>query len=131
MKYSLNNHNDTTQERAAMVRGIREMFPIIKAIGKLETCYNSININDSKGVPMAHAHNGIQYEDFGRICVADDSLLLEKNGKPSQVLLHEVAHLMVAEIDECIGHGEEWGLQYNTLRYDWGYEWLDNPTTYD
>jgi len=43
----------------------------------------------------AHAHNDVEDEWYGWLCFDKPSRVLTKTGRPTQVLLHEIAHLRV------------------------------------
>lgn len=44
---------------------------------------------------LAHAHNDPDDEWYGWICIDRASRVLTKTGKPTTILLHEIAHLKV------------------------------------
>lgn len=57
-----------------------------------------------------HAHSHIDNDDMwqGWICVADPGKVITSGGKPTQLILHELAHI----IHESPSHGKKW---YDTV----------------
>lgn len=59
---------------------------------------------------VAHAHNDIEDENFGLICIRDLRSIIHNN-RLSSTILHELAHLQVPDEN----HGKKWKNQYENL----------------
>jgi hypothetical protein len=59
----------------------------------------------------AHNHHGDRY--FGWVCVLSAKRLFTASGGPSQLMLHEVAHLLVPDQ----GHTDRWRAQARAIGY--------------
>ena len=72
-------------------------------------CIADEHWHDPKHVIEGHAH--VKGPWRGWICIPSPSRVLTRTGRPSQLLLHEVAHLMVGTID----HGVAWRNALRTI----------------
>ena len=54
----------------------------------------------------AHAHNTIEDEWFGWVCVADPYNVITASGQPTVLLKHEIAHILCKNS----GHDKKWRL---------------------
>lgn len=52
----------------------------------------------------AHAHNDSKYPQFGQICVLSERRLYNPDGSPSNLLKHELAHML----NPNKGHDQRW-----------------------
>ena len=72
-----------------------------------------ISRGDTKGFyyALAHAHTYANSHQ-GWICVRSKRRALESNGKPSQIMLHELAHILTLK-----GHTDKWRIKAHELGY--------------
>lgn len=62
---------------------------------------------------QAHAHNYPGRDSSGWICVRSPRRLFTASGKPSQLMLHELAHILTPKH----GHDDKWRAQARSLGY--------------
>ena len=121
---------EETQNRATIVAKIRGLYPIITRVAFLSQC--RFADDESRQYAIAHAHDDLKSDNFGRICIADGVNMFNNDGEtPTDTMLHEISHLKVSKEydDKVFGHCAEWQDFYNILRAEWGYEIIENPTT--
>lgn len=61
---------------------------------------------------LAHAHTSKSSEYHGWICVRSAKRLYTSGGRPSQIMLHELAHIVTGQ-----GHTDKWRAKAKELGY--------------